>query len=365
MDQCQVSVTSLGRQFPAALELMADVVVHPTFPADEVERQRASRLATLVAQKSNPAQVASRVMASALFGTNHPYGYIELGTEASNKMLTRDAMVSFWQQRLVPGNAALVVVGAVSRRELETMATAAFSGWTGKAAPRTAMPEARGTSAKLIIVDTPGAAQTQVRVASLGIARATPDFEAIEVMNTILGGLFTSRINLNLREDKGYTYGAFSTFAARREPGPYFMSAGIRTDATAPAVTEMFNEIRKMTDAPVTNEELALGKDSLVRSLPGRFERSAQAAGSFATLFVYNLGLDYYAKYVDRVTGIDVPSVQAAARKYLVPEHLLVVAVGDRQKIDGDLKKLNLGTAEYRDAAGNVIEEKPSGPPRH
>jgi zinc protease len=272
-------------------------------------------------------------------------------------------MVDFWRQRLVPGNAALVVVGAVSRKELEAMATKAFAGWAGKPPERATMPAPRSTTAKVVIVDTPGAAQTQVRVASLGIARSTPDFEAVEVMNTILGGLFTSRINLNLREDKGYTYGAFSTFAARREPGPYFISAGIRSDATAPAVTEMLNEIRKIKDAPVTGEELALGKDSLVRSLPSRFETSAEAAGSFSTLFVYGLGLDYYTQYSKRVTAIDAAAAQAAARKYLVPERLVVVAVGDRQKIDAELKKLNLGTVEYRDAEGNIVEPKPSGPP--
>jgi zinc protease len=361
MDQSQVSVTSLAKQFPAALELMADVAVHPTFPADEVERQRGGRVANPVSVKSNPAQVVSRVMASALYGPGHPYGYVELGTEASNKALTRDAMVEFWQQRLVPGNAALVVVGAISRRELEPLATKAFSGWAGKPPSRSTMPAPHGTSAKVIIVDTPGAAQTQVRVASLGIARSAPDFEAVELMNTILGGLFTSRINLNLREDKGYTYGAFSTFAARRETGPYFMSAAIRTDATAPAVTEMFNEIKKIKDAPVTADELALGKDSMVRSLPGRFETSAEAAGSFSTLFVYGLGLDYYAQYPKKVTALDAAAAQAAARKYLVPERLVVVAVGDRQKIDAELKKLNLGSVEYRDADGNVIEPKPSG----
>ena len=134
--ESQIAVTSLAAQFPAALDLMADVALHPTFPQEEVERQRASRLATLVAQKSNPAQIASRVMASALFGAGHPYGYVELGTEASNKALTRDAMVAFWKQHLVPGNAALVVVGAVSRRELEALTAKAFSDWTGQAARR-------------------------------------------------------------------------------------------------------------------------------------------------------------------------------------------------------------------------------------
>ena len=355
MDQSQISVTSLAAQFPRALDLLADVAQNPTFPPEEVERQRASRLANLVAAKSNPAQIAARVMASALYGTAHPYGYTELGTEASNKAMSRATMEDYWKQQLVPGNAALVVVGAVSRKELEAMTTKAFAGWAGKAAARTKLPAPGGTTAKLVIVDMPGAAQTQVRVASVGVPRATPDFEALEVVNTLLGGLFSSRINLNLREDKGYTYGAFSTFAFRQEAGPFFVGAGVRTDATAPAVTEIYNEIKKMKDVEVTMDELTLGKDSLVRSMPGRFETTSQAAASFATLFVYDLGLDYYSKDIERVVGIDAAVAHAAARKHLQPERMLVVAVGDRQKIEAELKKLNLGAAEYRDVDGNVI----------
>ena len=355
MDQSQVSVTSLAAQFPRALDLVADVVLNPTFPQDEIERQRASRMATLVAQKSNPAQVAARVMAAALYGPTHPYGYTELGTEESNQAMSRDAMLDFWKRQLVPGNAALVVVGAISRKEVEALASKAFSGWAGKPASRAALPAPKGTGAKLVIVDVPGAAQTQVRVASIGVARSTPDYEALEVVNTLLGGLFTSRINLNLREDKGYTYGAFSTFAFRREPGPFYVGAGVRTDATAPAITEIYNEIRKMKDVQVTMDELSLGKDSLVRSMPGRFETAGQAASSFASLFVYDLGLDYYSKYIEKVGSIDAATAHAAAQKYLLPERMLVVAVGDRQKIEADLKKLNLGTAEYRDATGNVV----------
>jgi zinc protease len=364
MDLIQINVTSLTSQFPGALNLLADVAMNPTFPQEEVERQRASRLANLVAQKSNPSQVASRVMAAALFGPGHPYGYTETGTEASNTSMSREAMVEFWKQHLVPGNAALVVVGAVSRRELEATASKIFASWAGKPGARASLPPPNGTNAKLVVVDTPGAALTQVRVASVGAARSIPDFEALEVVNTILGGLFTSRINLNLREDKGYTYGAFSAFAFRREPGPFFVGAGIRSDATAPAVTEMLNEIRKMKDTQVTADELTLGKDSLVRSMPGRFETSAQAADSFATLYVYELGLDYYSKYIERVIGTDAAAAHAAARKYLVPERLVVVAVGDRQKIEEDLKKLNLGAAEYRDADGNVVAAPGSPPAR-
>ena len=356
MDLIQISVTSLAPQFPRTLDLVADVTLNPTFPQEEVERQRASRLANLLAQKSNPSQIASRVMAAALYGPAHPYGYVDLGTEASNKALTREAMVDYWKQHIVPGNAALVVVGAVSRKQLEALTAKAFAGWTGKAAPGTTLPAARGTSAKLVIVDMPGAAQTQVRVASVGVPRSTPDFEALEVMNALLGGLFTSRINLNLREDKGYTYGAFSTFVFRQDAGPFYVGAGVRTDATAPSVTEIYNEIRKMKDVEVTLDELTLGKDSLVRSMPGRFETSAQTVDSFATLFVYNLGLDYYSKYIERIGTLNAAGVHAAARKHLVPERMLVVAVGDRQKIEADLAKLNLGPMELRDPEGNVVK---------
>jgi zinc protease len=356
MDAVQVSMTTLAPQFPRALDLMADVVLNPTFPQEEVERQRASRLANLVAQKSNPSQIASRVMAAVLYGPAHPYGYTDLGTEGSNKSLSRDAMLGYWKQHLVPGNAALVVVGAISRQEVQALAAKAFAGWNGKPAQRTTLPAPGGTAAKLIIVDLPGTAQTQLRVAGVGVARSTPDFEAIEVVNTLLGGLFTSRINLNLREDKGYSYGAFSTFAFRREPGPFYVGTGVRTDATAPSVTEIYDEIRKMKDVQVSVDELSLGKDNLVRSMPGRFETTGQTADSFATLFVYDLGLDYYSKYIERVGALDAATAHAAARKYLVPERMLVVAVGDRQKIQADLEKLNLGAVEYRDPEGGIVK---------
>jgi zinc protease len=270
--------------------------------------------------------------------------------------MTRDAMVDYWTRHLVPGNAALVVVGAVPRKQLEAMAAKAFVGWAGKPAAGTALPAAAGTNAKLVIVDMPGAAQTQVRVASIGVPRSTPDFEALEVMNSLLGGLFTSRINLNLREDKGYTYGAGSTFAYRKGAGPFFAGGGVRTDATAPSVTEIYNEIRKMKDVEVTMDELTLGKDSLVRSMPGRFETTAQAVDSFSTLFVYDLGLDYYSKYIERVGSIDAAGVHAAATRHLLPEKMLVVAVGDQQRIEADLVKLNLGPMEIRDTEGNVVK---------
>jgi len=175
-------------------------------------------------------------------------------------------------------------------------------------------------------------------------------------MNNILGGLFSSRINLNLREDKGYTYGAFSAFVFRRSAGPFVAGAGVRTDVTAPSVTEIFKEIRKMAESPVSADELNFSKESLTRSLPGDFETSTAASSIFSNLFVYGLGLDYYAKYPAQVTSVTIEQAQAAAQKYLVSEKMVVIAVGDKAQIEPELAKLNLGALEICNADGEVIQ---------
>ncbi len=356
MDASNVSVQSLKKNFVRALDLMADVVLNPSFPEEEIERQRASRLAGLVQEREDPASVARRVMAKALYGTKHPYGYPETGTEAAVKATTREDMVSFWKKNFVPNNAALVVAGNISKAELKTLAEKAFAGWQKGTPTQSQLGNPETTPARLVLVDKPGARQTQLRVATIGAARSTPDFTAMQVMNNILGGLFSSRINLNLREEHGYTYGAFSAFVYRRSAGPFQVGAGVRTDVTAPSVTEIFKEVKKMEETPVTANELNFSKESIVRSLPGDFETSTAAASIFSNLFVYNLGLDYYAKYPGQVTSVTIEQAQAAAKKYLIPEKMVVIAVGDKAKIEPELSKLNLGTMEVCDAEGNEIK---------
>jgi zinc protease len=189
----------------------------------------------------------------------------------------------------------------------------------------------------------------------MGLARSTPDYAPVEVMNTDLGGLFSSRINMNLREQHGYTYGAGSFFNYHRAPGPFIVFSDVRTDVTAPATTEVFNELRRMRETQLTPAELALSKDSIARSLPGRFERGTEAAASFAELFAYDLSLDYYSKLPDRINVVTVEQAQAMARKYILPEKMIVLAVGDRAKIEEDMKKLNLGKVEIRDTDGKIV----------
>jgi zinc protease len=338
------------------LTLLADVVRHPRFPEEEVERQRASRLASLVQQHENANAVAGAVMAAALYGAAHPYGYTELGTEASNKAMTSDDLKKFWAQNFLPNNAALIVSGQITSTELRPLVEKAFSDWRKGTPVSGALGEPVTTKARLVLVDKPGAPQTQLRVASIGVPRATPDYEPIRIMNEVLGGLFSSRINLNLREAHGYTYGASSQFVFRRSAGPFLVATGVRTEVTAPAVVEIMKELKRMRDTEVSTEELTLAKDSFVRSLPAEFETSAGVNAATANLYVYDLGLDYYTRLGGRISAVTAEQVRAIAQKYVMPDKMIVVAVGDRAKIGRDLQKLNLGAVEARNADGALAK---------
>jgi len=346
MDASQVSAGSLKRTFPDMLGLVGDVVRHPTFPQEEIDRQRASRLASLVQQREDPNRVASAVMYSALYGQQHPYGYTEIGTEASNKAISRDDLTKFWSQNFVPNNAALIVSGQITVDELKPMVEKVFGDWAKGTPAQVTLGEPTTDSAKLLLVDKPGAPQTQLRVATIGVPRNTPDYEPIIVMNEILGGLFSSRINLNLREEHGYTYGASSQFVFRRSAGPFLVGTGVRTDVTGPAVAEIMKELKRIRESDVSQEELTLSKDSLVRSLPADFETSSNMNATTANMFIYDLGYDYYAKLAPKLSAITVDQVRSVAQKYIVPEKLMVVAVGDRAKVAPALGKLNLGSTE-------------------
>jgi zinc protease len=352
MDATTISARSLTKNFPATLDILSDVVLNPSFPAEEIERQRASRLAGLIQQRDNPAQVAAQVTAAVLYGPKHPYGYSEVGTEVSVKAMTRDDMAAFWKQNFVPNNAALVVAGDISMDELRALAEKSFGSWQAGSPAQPALGAPTTTSARIVVVDKPGSPQTQVRVAGIGAPRSSPDFRPLQVMNLALGGLFSSRINMNLREQHGYTYGASSQFAFRRAAGPFQVASGVRTDVTGPAVTEIFKEVRGMVDRPVSDDELKKAKDSLSNSLPGAFESSANAVSNFSNVFIYDLGLDYYTRYAEQVNAVTPDQTLAVARKYLVPGSMVVVAVGDKAKIEPQLKKLNLGAMETRDTEG-------------
>jgi zinc protease len=355
MDGSSVGASSLTKNFAGTLDLISDIVLHPTFPPEEVERRRASRLAAFADDRGNPEVIVVRAGIAALFGLNSPFGYDNAGTEESVKAITRDDLVNFWTTHYIPANAALVIAGSIPVDQLKSIAESKLAGWKGGEVPALKLSAPEPTKAKIVIVDRPGAQQTMVRLEQMGVARSNPDYPAIEVMNSELGGLFSSRINMNLREEHGYTYGANSSFVYRRTLGYFVAGGGIRTDATAPAITEIFKEFHRMMETPMTAEELSLAKDSQSRSLPGMFEASSGAAGALAELYLYNLPSDYFHLLPGRLDAVTAEDAEAAAKKYLHPEDMILVCVGDRAKIEPELVKLGLGAIEYRDADGKVI----------
>ncbi|MES2153113.1 MAG: pitrilysin family protein [Pseudomonadota bacterium] len=351
-DAAHASLLSLKANFPQALALLADVAQHPAFPAAEVERQRASRLGELSQQREAAPQVAAVAAAGALYGARHPFGYGELGTEAAIKATGVADLRGFWQQHYRPANLALVVSGDISRTELKALVETNFGAMPAGATSAAAVPPAATTKARLVLVDKPDAPQTALRVTVMGPDRKTPDFAALQVMNAALGGLFTSRINTNLREVKGYSYGVFSAFQYHRTPGPFAIAGSVRTDVTGPSVSEIFKEIAAMRAKPLSPAELANARNSQVLSLPGLFDTNRSVGASLANTFIYDLPLDYYSKLAQQFASVNAAQVQAMVNKYLAPEKLLVVAVGDRTKILPQLTALKLAPLEHRDADG-------------
>jgi zinc protease len=355
-DSSRVGTESLTRNFPEILELLANVVLHPVFPQAEIDRVRSERLAALVQEQDDPFSVASRVSDAALYGPKYTYGYPDIGTANSLKAVNREQLQRFWKENYLPGDAALVVTGNMKLAAVKPLLEKEFGQWKGGDAPAIDRGAAEQSDAKLIIVDRPGAPQTTLLVVSMGPARSTPDYPQLEVLNAELGGLFSSRINMNLREEHGYTYGAGSFFSYHVAPGPFVVYSDVRTDVTAPATTEIFKELRRMRDTEMTPEELKSAKDSIAQSLPARFEHAAETVGAFSEIYVYNLPLDYFSLLPTQIYAVTPELAQEAAKKYIHPEKMTVLAVGDRAKIEPGLKELNLGKTEIRDAEGKLVQ---------
>ncbi len=354
-----VSLLALRSTFDQAFDVMADVVLHPAFPSAEVERQRASRLGELMQQRDEAEAVASIAAAAALYGARHPYGYGQLGTEPAIRAVTRDDLAAFWRRHYVPGNAALVVAGDISRAELKALAESRFGAWRGGEAPPFSPGTPAPTRARVVVVDKPGAPQTALRLVALGAERKTAQFPALEVMNAAFGGLFTSRINQNLREEKGYSYGVFSGFRYHRAAGPFSIAGSVRADVTGESVAELLREAGEMIDQPLRPAELLDARNAELLSLPNGFATNADIGASLAESFVFDLPLDYYRQLPAKLAAVTAEQVREAARRYLDPQRLIVVAVGDRKRIVPQLEKLKLGPIEFRDSEGQLPEARP------
>ncbi|MEW5702750.1 MAG: pitrilysin family protein [Candidatus Zixiibacteriota bacterium] len=354
-DGSSVSLNVLKRNIDPALALMADVVLNPTFPNEELERRRQLYLGRIMQESKEPFTVAYKTFSRALFGPNHPYGqpYTGSGTEASIKAITRDDLVRYYDANYHPNNAAFVVSGDMTMAEAQAALEKAFKGWQPGTVASPEVPDPQPVSqTKILIVDKPGAAQSVVMAGSLGLRRNDPDFMATSVMNNALGGMFTSRINMNLREDKGYTYGAGSFFSSRRGIGPFVVYAPVETRFTDSALVQMMKELRDVLGPrPLSDAELADSKNNMIKGFPQDYFSSIGAvAGSMGSIITLGLPDDEWQTYQNRVRAIDGATATQAAKDHVHPDAVLIVVVGDRAKIEAGIKALNLGQITYADA---------------
>ena len=316
-----------------ALPLMADVALRPTFPDKELQRVREELLTSLLQAEDDPAALVQFAFPRIVYGAGHRYGTLTFGTAAAIKGFSSDDLRQFHAGHYVPSQSLLIVTGDVTPGEVLPQLERAFGQWTGTAAADATVPAAPQLQArKIYIVDKPGAAQSQIAIGWVGVPRSTPDYFALRVLNTVLGGAFTSRLNQNLRETHGYAYGATSAFDMRASAGPFLASAGVQTDKTAEALTEFFKELEGIR-TPIPADELNRATNYLALQLPRSFETTGSVAGSLEQQFVYSLPDDYFQTYTGRVGAVTAAQVQAAAQKVHPARQ---VRRGHRRRSQGD-----------------------------
>ncbi len=338
-DATTVSIQSLTKHLDRALELYSDVIQNPAFPAKELESLRARALIGLRQQRTNPTAISNIVYNRVLFG-EHPYG--RSSSEASIKAITRDDLVKYYESTYRPNNATLIVVGDIDKGTLKTKLEKAFANWKPADTKLRDLPVAKPLEKTAIyLVDRPGSAQSTVSIGHVGLERSHPDYFPVTIMNSILGGGFTSRINMNLREDKGYTYGARSGFSFRRGAGPFSAGGEIRTADTKASIVEFMKELNDIRSGrPVTQQELDYNKQSVIRRYPAGFETVGAISNQLSNLVIYGLPDTYFNDYIGRVNAVSLADVNRVAKQYLDPSKMAIVVVGDRTVVEPGLKEL-------------------------
>jgi len=348
-------VTVLTEHLDAAIELFGEMLRTPAFPEREVERLKAERLAELLQIRAEPGALADEMFARFTYEPASRYSRPAGGATRDVGAISRDDIVRFYDARYQPMGMTLVAVGDVSVDQIERFARATFGDWTGTpiGADATSDAPARQTRAVHVVAKA-DAPQSELRVGHPGIPRNTPDYFPTVVMNAVLGGLFSSRINLNLREVHGYTYGAFSAFDWRRRAGPFAVDTAVKTAVTDAAAREILNEIDRMRAEEIRPEELSLATSYLDGVFPIRYETTDAIAAALGNLVIYGLPDDYFDRYRERVRAVTAADVLTAARAHLHPDRMQIVAVGDPSVVRAPLEKLGIGPVTVYDAEGNL-----------
>jgi zinc protease len=350
-DATLVGLTTLERFAAPSLALLAEMVIAPRLDPRDFERVRDLRLNRLLQLREMPPAVAERVFARLLFG-NHPYGHLPIGTEESLRAMDPGETRTFHHEMYDPSRVTIIAVGDASHESLLSLVDGAFGTWKGSGTSHSypdpaalPVPVLDSTNAnRLYVVGRAQAPQSELRIGHVAVSRTSPDYHALVTMNLVLGGQFVSRINTNLRERKGYTYGARTSFDFRRGPGPFALHASVQSEATTDAVNEALNELRAIRhDRPVTIEELELGRAALTRGYPRNFETAEQIGRALAQLALYGLPDDYFTEFVPTVMSLTADDLTGAAARHIHPDRLLAVIVGDPEKIGEGLREIGMG----------------------
>ena len=342
-DAALLSVTVLNRFAGPGLGLLADMLVRPALADADFARVRELRLHRLTQLRDMPASVADRLFVRLLYGA-HPYGHTPLGDERSLTALSVDDVRRFHADAIKPSETTLIAVGDCDHATIERLAGEAFAGWSGRPPPAPPAATPLPKPPRLNVVPRPGAPQSELRIGHVATARNTPDYHALVAANMVLGGQFVSRINLNLREHRGFTYGARTGFDFRRLPGPFALTVSVQTAATGEAIEESIGEISAIRGSrPVTREELALGVAALTRGYARNFETAEHVARALMQIALYDLPDDYFSRFVPEMAKVTVDDVTRVTTAHLDPARLTTLVVGDLDVVSNDLVRLDLG----------------------
>jgi zinc protease len=350
-DATTVSLSCLPERLDEAMTILAEIVLRPGFPADEVDRVRGQRLAAIQQRKMDPSSIASDAARRLTYAEGTPYGRSLGGDVESVESFSPEAAAGFVEAQYRPESAGLILVGDLDQAEMKAMVQRCFGDWSGKAPERPSQrAEPRSRERRVVIVDRPDAVQSEIRIGHIGQPRSTSDYFPLLVFNTILGGAFTSRLNLNLREEHGFTYGVRSGFAFRRDAGPWTISTAVGTEVTADAVREAVSEVEGLLQDGPTQDEVEASRDYMAGIFPLRLETTGQIASQVAELLLYDLPDDYHATYREQIRSVTRDDAMEAARRCIRPDEITVVIAGDASVVREPLEELGLGPVEVEQA---------------
>ena len=353
-DASYISLDVLSRNGEPATSIFADVTARATLPPDGLERVRIERLNDILQQRNEPGAIAGKRFASLLYGTGS-YGNSIIGNAESISRLTIDHVRRFYEQHYLPNNSAIVVSGDIESTSTLELIERVFADWQrGPDIPRPVVTSRPIDASRIYVVDRPQAVQSEIRVGHIGVSRASEDYFALSVMNAIFGGVFNSRINLNLRERHGYTYGARSQFAFRRQAGPFVIAAPVRNEVTRESVTEVLAELRRIRTGDIEDHELDDTKSYLIGVFPASVQTASDIASRLVDMELYGLPEDYFDRYRENIAAVTKDDIERVARKYLDPDRVLIVIVGNAQQIREPLGTLGMPVHEL-DIDGNML----------